>query len=246
MYKRIAYLLTISLFALSAPLALAAVDNLKQSLASDQRKAEDKERDAGRKPAEVLAYLGVEPGMTVLDIMASGGWYTEALSFAVGEEGTVIAHNTPGALQFRDGAYEKAISERLADDRLPNVERLNKDFDELGLENEVDVAITALNFHDIYNRNPDNAVAMLESIKKALKPGGVLGVIDHDGDADKDNSSLHRMTMEDAVAAAKEAGFEVASSDILRNPDDDHSKMVFDSSIRGKTDRFLLKLTIPE
>lgn len=211
-----------------------------------QRKAEDKERDASRKPAEVLAFLGVEPGMTVLDVMASGGWYTEVLSFAVGENGTVYAQNTPAFLQFRDGTYEKAISERLDGDRLDNVTRLNKDFDDLGLDNEVDVAITALNFHDIYNRNPDAAVEMLKGIKQALKPGGVLGLIDHVGKPDADNASLHRMTKAEAIDTARQAGFDVSESELLANSEDDHSKMVFTPEIAGKTDRFLLKLRKPQ
>jgi len=223
-----------------------AVATLEERLSSDTRSAADRARDAGRKPAQVLEFLGLEPGMTVLDVMASGGWYTEVLSLAVGEDGTVIAHNVPMALQFRDGAYEKAISERLAGDRLPNVTRLNADFSELDLDNEVDLAITALNLHDVYHRGPEAAEAALRAVRKALKPGGVLGVIDHHGDPGKDNSSLHRMTREQAEEVARAAGFEIESSDILRVPEDDHTRMVFDPAVRGKTDRFLLKLTKPE
>lgn len=224
----------------------ASADDIRASLDDPDRKAEDKQRDAGRKPAEVLAFLGLEPGMTVMDVMASGGWYTEVLSFAVGEDGKVYAQNTPGFLQYRDGMYEKAISSRLAGNRLENVTRLNKDFNDLGLENEIDLAVTALNFHDIYNRSPEAAVAMLKDIKRALKPGGVLGLIDHDGNPDADNAALHRMTKKQALEAARQAGFEVEESDLLANSEDDHSKMVFAPEIRGKTDRFLLKLTKPE
>ncbi|MGQ9425514.1 class I SAM-dependent methyltransferase [Gilvimarinus sp. F26214L] len=243
-------LATIFLSAFLLPVAAttqaASADSIRAAIDSSQRKAEDKERDAGRKPAEVLAFLGVEPGMTALDVMASGGWYTEVLSFAVGEDGTVYAHNTPAFLQFRDGAYDKALDERLEGGRLQNVTRVNKDFDDLGLENEVDVAISALNFHDIYNRDPEAAVDMLKNIKKALKPGASFGLIDHDGKPGADNASLHRMTKEQAIDAAEKAGFEVTASDLLANPDDDHTAMVFAPEMRGKTDRFLLKLTKPE
>src|SRR5690606_3644665 len=113
-------------------------------------------------------------------------------------------------LQFRDGAYDKALNKRLADGRLNNVTRINKDFHELGLENEVDLAISALNFHDIYNRSEDAALEMLQGIKKALRPGGVLGLIDHNGKPDADNAKLHRMTKSDAIAVARKAGFEVS------------------------------------
>lgn len=216
-------------------------------LDSEIRSEADKARDEGRKPAQVLNFLGLNEGMTVLDVMAGGGWYTEVLSLAVGKEGKVIAHNTPAALQFRDGANEKAISERLADNRLPNVTRLNADFSDLGLENEVDLAISALNFHDLYNRDPEAAIEMLKAVKKALRPGGVLGLIDHSAGDNKDYAKLHRMREQEAIDAARVVGFEVGVSDILQNTQDDHARTVFDQEIRGYTDRFLLKLTkLPE
>jgi predicted methyltransferase len=224
----------------------SSAEEIRAAINDPQRKAEDKTRDAGRSPAEVLAFLGVEPGMTVMDVMASGGWYTEVLSFAVGENGKVYAQNTPAFLQYRDGMYEAAIAERLQGNRLKNVTRINRNFDDLDLNGTVDAAITALNFHDIYNGSPEAAVSMLKSIKDALKPGGVLGLIDHDGKPGADNASLHRMTEEQAVEAAKQAGFEVSRSDLLASSEDDHSTMVFAPEIRGKTDRFLLKLTKPE
>ncbi len=93
----------------------------------DNRSEEDRARDAGRKPFEVVAFIGIEPGMNVLDVMAASGWYTEVLSVAVGPEGHVTAQNTAGSLQRREGANEKAITARLADNRLPNVSRLNKE-----------------------------------------------------------------------------------------------------------------------
>lgn len=236
----------LSAFLVPAMANAADADSIRAAIDNPARKSEDKSRDAGRKPADVLAFLGVEPGMVVMDVMSSGGWYTEVLSFAVGENGKVYSQNTPAFLEFRDGTYEKAISERLAGNRLKNVERLNKDFDALGLSNEVDVAITALNFHDLYNRSPEAAVASLKGIKAALKPGGVLGLIDHRGKSGADNAALHRMTKEQAIEAAEQAGFNVEESDLLASDEDDGSKMVFDPAIRGKTDRFLLKLTKPE
>ncbi|GAB1261397.1 class I SAM-dependent methyltransferase [Aurantivibrio plasticivorans] len=236
--------LTTILFVLSTHV-IAGAGEIQSALNSDKRTAGDSERDAGRKPAEVLAFLGVSEGSTVLDLMASGGWYTEVMSLTVGESGKVYAQNSPAFLKFRDGYYDKALTERLAGNRLPNVQRINADFNAMGLENEVDVAITALNFHDIYNRNPDDAIAMLKDVKKALKPGGVIGLIDHDGNPEADNNKLHRMTKAQAIAAAEAAGYEVTSSDLLSNSEDDHTQGVFSQGLRGKTDRFLLKLKKP-
>ena len=212
------------------------------------RSPEDQVRDAGRKPAEVLEWLGIGPGMTVMDLVASGGWYTEVLSIAVGPEGVVYAQNPPMIYNFRDGFYDKTLSARLADGRLANVVRLDRDLGEVGLRPaSLDAAITALNFHDIVN-NPGGADAgagFLAVVKEVLKPGGVLGLIDHVGDPDKDSAALHRLDVEAALPIIEVAGFEMASSDLLRNPDDGRTVMVFNPAIRGQTDRVLYKLTKP-
>jgi len=212
------------------------------------RSDEDKARDVHRKPTEVLEFLGLRPGDTVVDIWAAGGWYTEVLSNAVGDDGHVYSQNPPSVLQFGEGAYDKALTERLADDRLTNVERIDVPLAGGPIAaNSIDFAITALNFHDVFNQNgAETAVEFMASVYAVLKPGGAFGVIDHVGNADVDNASIHRINPELAKAAATEAGFIVeAESDLLSHPDDDHTKMVFDPTIRGKTDRFILRLRKP-
>ena len=212
------------------------------------RSPEDQVRDAGRKPAEVLNWLGIRPGMIVMDLVASGGWYTEVLSIAVGPEGVVYAQNPPMIYNFRDGFYDKTLSARLADGRLANVVRLDRDLGEVGLEpGSLDAAITALNFHDVVN-NPNGVQAgarFLALVKGLLKPGGVLGLIDHIGDPDKDNAALHRLDVEAALPIIEVVGFEMASSDLLRNPYDSRTVMVFNPAIRGQTDRVLYRLVKP-
>ena len=220
---------------------------LAAALMTSARPEADRVRDAARKPADVLTFLGIDKGMTVMDVIAAGGYYTEVLSIAVGPEGTVYSQNPAVVLQFRDGANDRALTARLADDRLPNVIRWDRETDDLGLpENTLDAAITALNFHDLYNSNPEVALGMLETVRAVLKPGGVFGIIDHVGDPGADNAALHRIEKSRALDAAREAGFEIAAeSDLLANPADDHTQMVFAPDIRGKTDRFLLKLRKP-
>ena len=172
----------------------SALANLEMALASESRSERDRARDAGRKPAQVIEFLGIGSGMTVVDMLAAGGFYTEVLSLSVGSEGKVYAQNSARMLQFRDGANEKAISTRLAGGRLANVERLNKELSGLGLEeNSIDAVITALNFHDIYNSaGPDAALGSSKIIYSILKPNGVFGVIDHQGNSGNDNASLFR------------------------------------------------------
>lgn len=221
-------------------------DMLVTALANEGRAQEDRDRDAARKPAEVLEFFGVTQGMTAMDMMAASGYYTEVLSLAVGAEGHVYAQNPEFMLAFNNRASDTAMDERLAGDRLPNVERLDTEFTELGVEDgSIDVVVTALNFHDVHQYELGVAV-MLDAIYRALKPGGVLGVIDHAGDAGKDNPSMHRIEEQVVKDFINQAGFElVGSSDVLRNPEDDRSVTVFDSSIRGKTDRFVMKFTKP-
>ena len=104
----------------------------------------DLARDVGRKPFEVLAFLGVEPGMTVLDVMASSGYYTEVLASAVGHNGLVYAQNPAVSLRFYSGRNDLALNQRLFGRRLPNVRRLDREFDDLGLvTGTIDAAITA-------------------------------------------------------------------------------------------------------
>lgn len=232
-----------------APWAAAdqSVTALRSALDNPSRPQADKDRDGGRKPADVIAFLGFDKGDTVMDMIAAGGYYTEVLSDAVGPDGKVYSQNPPFVLKYRDGVNDKELTGRLADDRLPNVERIDADFTDIHLPPaSLDGAITNLNFHDVYNNDPKAAVGMLEVMYGLLKPGGVLGVIDHVGVSGADNTSLHRVPKQAALDAARTAGFEVAAqSDLLANPDDDHTQMVFAEGLRGNTDRFLLKLKKP-
>ena len=228
--------------------AMAAPADLRTMLASDSRSEADRARDAGRKPADVVDFLGIESGMSVIDVIAAGGYYTEVLSLAVGADGMVVAQNPQVILEMREGANEKAISARLAGNRLPNVSRANGGFDAVSTaDGQFDAAITALNFHDLYNgRSPEAALAALQAIYGLLKPGGVFGIIDHAGVADADNAALHRIERSIAAATAEAAGFVVeAESDLLSNADDDHTQGVFAEGLRGSTDRFLLRLRKP-
>ena len=222
--------------------------SLAKALASEARPAEDRARDAGRKPAEVIAFLGIRPGMTVIDLIAAGGYYTEVLSVAVGPTGKVYAQNSEFVLKMRDGANDKAMTARLETGRLPNVERIDRGVDELRLApGSLDAALTALNFHDIYNsRGPEAASGFLAAVFQVLKSGGVLGLIDHAGSPAADDKELHRIDEALVDASVKAAGFEIeAKSQVLRNPGDDRSKNVFAPGMRGQTDRFVMRLRKP-
>ena len=219
------------------------VARMRAALAASDRPAENKARDAERKPIESVQFFGIETGDTVVDMIAAGGWFTEVLSAAVGPSGKVYSSNPPFLVQ-QDA--ETALHKRLG-----NVVAAHGSLTEAGAEN-VDAIVTAQNLHDIYNGYADQpggeaaAVAFVNALYAALKPGGVLGVIDHVGIAGQDNKALHRMLPQQARDVLTKAGFTIeAESTLLANPADDHTKIVVDPSIRGKTDQFAFRARKP-
>jgi predicted methyltransferase len=239
-------LLALVLVSTLAPVAHAQDEQaarMRTALAAPDRPADNKARDAARKPIETVQFLGIKTGDTVVDMLATGGWFTEVLSAAVGPRGKVYMQN-PAFLVPKD---EPALIKRLG-----NVEPVHTSLAAAGVTGKADAAITAMNLHDVYNGYADQAggepaaVAFLQSIYGALKPGGVLGLIDHVGVAGQDNKTLHRMLPQQARDALTKAGFTIeAESTILANPADDHTKGVFDPSLGRATDQFLFRARKP-
>ena len=226
----------IVLFAISQVNAQLDIAYLEEALQTPSRPSADQERDSSRKAPEVLTFLGIEEGMTALDLVAIGGWYSEVLSYAVGDAGEVIMQNNPGRLV--DNNIEE-ISGRL--DRRSNITHHIGPVSELP-DNSVDFALTALNFHDIYNRSADEAHERFTEVFNALKPGGVFGVIDHEGTPGADNAALHRIAFDNAVKSITGMGFVLTgASDLLNNPEDDHTLGPFDPSLGRNTDRLILR-----
>jgi len=250
--KPIAFLFC-AVLALLAPVHADETDPMaariaEQQMASDRHQY-DFRRDAARNPYEVFRFLGLEGGMVALDVGAYAGYTTEMLSAAVGPQGKVYSHNTVEVLKtYADGYYDRTMAERLANDRLPNVVLHLREYDDLGLDNEVDFAFLGNLLHDFYYRDgEENALAFLASIHKALKPGGVLGVTDHIGIDGEKNNALHRMTSQLARDLITQSGFEIeGKSNMLANPDDDHRLSVYNDEIYLKTDRFLFRARKPE
>lgn len=222
---------------------------LNAALASAERPAADRVADARRKPAETLDFFGIEPGMTVVDLVAAGGYFTEVLANAVGPQGKVYMQNSPASLTGERGLRtEAAIVERLSGGRLVNVERLNTGYIDLGLAaGSLDAAVIALEYHELYRaEDPQTEARFLAEMKRVLKSGGILGIIDHAGNAGNDNGAMHRAELDKVLAGAAAAGFVVdGTSELLRNSADDRSKTVFDASFRGVTDQFIVKLRNP-
>ena len=223
---------------------------LRLAITGPDREVTDFVRDEVRKPIEVLDYLGIDTGMTVLDLYAAGGYYTFILSKAVGEDGVVYAQNTPRGLRFEEDRQDitqgEALNEKIQRGKLTNVTQIIRSLDEIGLAVEsLDAVMVAQVLHDYYNPNPERALTMLRQLRALLKPGGVIGITDHIGVAGRDNRAMHRMQIQQAIDVTEQAGFIVTSSELLRTTTDDHSRSIFDPRLGRNTDRFLLRLQKP-
>jgi predicted methyltransferase len=234
----------------SSALPAFDTDFIESALAAPDRKKSDKNRDPLRKPAEVLDFIGLEKGDQVLDILSGGGYYTEILSRSVGQEGRVTAHNNKAYLRIMN--YD--LEDRYDDGRLANVEFLQAEPSELELdEDRYDFALIALAYHDFYIRTEDwpafDVNKMLKEVYASLKSGAVLGVIDHAALAGTGHDvaqKLHRIDPAIVANEIKAAGFILeATSDILKNPNDPHDIPMWDPSVRGRTDRFVMRFRKP-
>ena len=216
----------------------AVAPDFMDKLTADARPLEDRVRDGARRPYQVMQALGVDAGMTLLDIGAGGGWFTRVLSAATGSGGKVIAQFGARALQREDGKTEKDLAASLG-----NTEAFFGNVAELPA-NSIDAAVTALNMHHM---NAERAGPYLKDILNVLKPGGRVAIIDHVGLREIDNSRLHRMVAADVKAWIEQAGFEiVAESDILRTTADDHTLSVDDPRLARDIDQFMFIVRKPQ
>ena len=223
-------------------------DLIQAALAESGRLERNSSRDEARKPAEVIKFFGVKPGMTVLDVLATGGYYTEILAGVVGDSGRVISHEM--AAEGMDPDYYFAAHIRNSP-HLDNVVPIYADLRDLDLkENSLDQVFLIQNFHDLwfddYAVDPDKTLAVF---RKALKPGGTLAVIDHvaeDSAPTSVGNSIHRISPTLTKQVLENAGFVFeAESDILLNLSDDITRNVFAPDIRGNTSRFIHRYRNP-
>lgn len=220
--------------------APAATEAISTAVADAARPDADKARDAVRKPAEIVAFAGIEPGDTVAEIAPGGGYYTRILSKAVGPQGKVYAlmpaffANRPGGLDAINTLAEQ----------YGNVEVVVIDYAATELPEPVDLVWTTENYHDLAN---GDIAAVNAWAFKALKPGGIYFVEDHaaPGTGTSATSTLHRID----PAAVKEqvgaAGFTLeAESDLLHNPNDPHD--VNPREVEPTSDKFALRFRKPK
>ena len=247
-----ASLLTGLAFCASGAHAASIPGNIAAAVADSNRPDADKQRDADRKPAETLAFVGIKPGEKIAELLPGSGYFTRILSKAVGPKGKIIAVVPPRPANAPADRPDMAARMKVVTDdaSYANVTLLQQPLATLAVSEPVDLVFTAQNYHDLHNVPSLDIAAFNKSVFDSLKPGGLYVVLDHSAEAGsevRDTSTLHRI---DAAAVKKEvmaAGFEFAgSSDILANAADPRTAKVFDPSIRGKTDQFILKFRKPK
>jgi predicted methyltransferase len=246
--------LTLALAAapLAAKPAAPTPVSIAAAAASPERNPDHVKLDEGRKPAQVLQFLGLKRGMNVLDLFGGNAYWAEITSPVVGPSGHVTVWNPA---QFYSDKTKAAFSDFAG--KNPNVSIVVSPFETPELpKNYADFVILNDNYHDNYWQSDQRHIprmdpnAFLKTVYAAMKPGAVIGVIDHIANPNSDTRAtvekLHRIDPNVVKADFKRAGFVFAgSSDILRNPADDHGTEVHDPKIAGKTDRFVFKFKKP-
>ena len=201
----------------------------------------DKARDDNRKPAQVVAFAGVKPGQTVVELGSAGGYYTRILAKTVGPSGKVISIV---------GAQPPGAADRMKPlaDALPNLSIVTDDMTKMAnVTGQADVVWTTENYHDFHNRL--DMAAFNKAMFNTLKPGGIFLVEDHaaaPGAGATVTGTLHRIEPATVQQEVTAAGFKlVRTSDLLANPADNHTSQNAEQAIRGHTDRFIFVFQKP-
>jgi predicted methyltransferase len=216
------------------------------TVSNTARPQADRKRDTLDQPAAMLRLAGIKPGMHVADLMAGDGYYTEMLSRIVGTKGHVLMLNNTAF-----DRWSPDWPKRIAGNRLPNVEHRTVDLNRMNLApGSLDAVFMVKIYHDLYWVDPKgdwpkvDVPAVLDQLASALKPGGVLLLVDHSAEAGTGNADAGRLHRIDEAFAKKDIeshGFElVAHSDALRKPEDKRDLLSYEGPGLGHTDRFAL------
>jgi predicted methyltransferase len=223
------------------PYVVAAIGN-------PTRPQVDRDRDAARKPADMLLFAHVHPGQTVVDFIPGSGYFTRLLSKAVGPSGRVYAF-----VPTEVASHVKVMPANGSspDPTMPNVVYLVAPVMQFSTPTPADMVWTSQNYHDLHDpfMGPANMAKFDSEVFQALKTGGLFVIEDHTaapGSGVSATNTLHRIDPAVVKREVTGAGFIYdGQSKVLRNPADDHTLKVFDPSIRGHTDQFVYRFVKP-
>jgi len=231
---------------LATPFATSAAtpDYVSKAVADPSRPKADTDRDALRLPAETITFAGVKPGMKVGELAPGGGYFTRMLSDVVGPSGHIYGVENK---QWDDGSDAKVA----AAVKNHNVTMQDGQFGDVHLPEKVDLFWVTQNYHDMHiaKYNPVDIATFNKDVFDALKPGGVYFITDHQANPGTDDAQiakLHRIEKAQVIREVEAAGFKLAGEgDALHRTGDDHTKSIFDKSIRGHTDQYMLRFVKP-
>ncbi len=222
------------------------------AVADSSRPDTDTAHDAERKPKETLVFSGVKPGDQVGDYVADSGYFTRLFSSVVGARGHVYAVEPTAFFRYKSFPGAVAELEGFAVAH-PNVTVTTAAaLEGLRFPEKLDLFWISRNYHDLHDKfmGPVDTVAFNKAVYRALKPGGLYVVLDHSaarGAPAEVTDTLHRIEASTVRREVEAAGFKfVSESSILANPADPRTARVFDPSIRGHTDQFILKFRKPK
>jgi len=248
--SRVILLVCLAFFAVTAAVAVELPSRIGLAIADPGRPADDRALDDSRHVAEVLAFADIRPGNKVVDLMPGKGYYTRLFSKLAGPDGKVYALQ-PAEMDKVAPKGLQSLRSFAGTPAYANVVVLVQPVSAMSVPEKVDVIWTSQNYHDLHDPfmgSPD--IAKVDAaLFNALKPHGTLIVLDHAAAAGTGTShtdDLHRIDPATVKAELTAAGFRYeGESDALRNPVDTHTLGIRDPSLRGHTDRFLLKFTKP-
>jgi len=219
--------------------------HIQQAVQSNNRPTGDRERDRFRKPAEVLTFFQIEAGDKVGELNAGRGYVSGIVAAAVGTDGLVYAHISPLSVERWKG---DPIEKRLKKFPQNNMHSVVGEMESPNFPIKLDKILIIMTYHDsVWTKV--NRDQMNQSVFDALSSGGIYGVLDHHAQTGRgidDCHSIHRIEKDFVVDEVLKAGFDLEDeSDLLENPDDNLTDMVFEKHIRDRTSRFLLRFKKP-
>lgn len=233
---------------LSAPAQVQPTSpHILAAVADPRRPDADRQRDALRHPADIMAFTGVQPGWRIADVGPGGGYYTRLFSVAVGDGGRVYGIDRPNAAPDRPRAILAVAPQ------YQNISVVQAGYTGWSTGEPLDAVFVSQIYHDwFYPQLNVDLPALNRAIFAALKPGGVYVIIDHAAEAGHaintadPQADIHRIDQAQVIREVTAAGFVLEEeSQVLRNPADNRTLRVFEGDIRGHTDQFVLRFRKP-
>jgi predicted methyltransferase len=228
----------------------AVPSNIANAVADQNRPDEDRQRDADRKPAEVLTFVGIKNGEKVADFIPGTGYFSRILSSAVGPQGHVYGFFPSELANFIKRQLPPNGSTPYLE--FKNVSVIAVPVNDFAAPEPLDLVWISLNYHDLHDPffAPADVAKINKAVYAALKPGGRYVVIDHAaaaGSGLRDTNTLHRIDEASVKSEVEAAGFKLeGESALLHNAGDPRTANVKDPTIRGKTDQFILEFRKPK